>query len=123
MVQIFHVEKGVTYHLPMSHTVENIAHLKTAIESKHGIDSKFQVLLISGGEALENDKKVGTYHAGTDTNPIFLFSTTNIDPTTSGSIASGSGSSGSADSRLDSSSASDDINIRMLPLNQLLEFR
>ena len=33
-----------------------------------------QVLLISGGESLEDEERVCKYAAGTDTNPIFLFS-------------------------------------------------
>ena len=33
-----------------------------------------QVLLISGGESLEDNTNVCNYSAGTDTNPIFLFS-------------------------------------------------
>lgn len=32
------------------------------------------MLLISGGENLEDEERVCKYAAGTDTNPIFLFS-------------------------------------------------
>lgn len=38
-----------------------------------------QVLLISGGESLNDEDKVCKYNAGTDTNPIFLFSLLNIE--------------------------------------------
>lgn len=38
-----------------------------------------QVLLISGGEALDPNLRVCQYSAGTDTNPIFLFSKTTIE--------------------------------------------
>ena len=44
----------------------------------------FQVLLISGGESLDNEEKVCKYNAGTDTNPIFLFNLANIENANSG---------------------------------------
>ena len=37
------------------------------------LPSRFQVLLINGGECLDVDALVGRYSAGTDTNPFFLF--------------------------------------------------
>ena len=43
-----------------------------------------QVLLISGGESLDNDEKVCKYNAGTDTNPIFLFNLANIENANAG---------------------------------------
>jgi RB1-inducible coiled-coil protein 1 len=53
-----------------------------------------QVLLVSGGESLEGNVRVCQYSAaGTDTNPIFLFSKTTIESQTppSPSINYGSG--------------------------------
>lgn len=38
-----------------------------------------QVLLISGGDALSNEELVAKYNAGTDTNPIFLFSMLSVE--------------------------------------------
>lgn len=73
--------------------------LRKELAKRTGIDARDQVLLVSGGEALDNDKKVASYHAGTDTNPIFLFSAT---PEV---MLSGSGS-GSSSTGLESSSAS-----------------
>lgn len=47
-----------------------------------------QVLLVSGGECLlDSNSRVGSYAAGTDTNPIFLFNKNNIEtssPSSSG---------------------------------------
>lgn len=37
------------------------------------------MLLISGGDSLDPNKRVCSYSAGTDTNPIFLFSRAVID--------------------------------------------
>jgi RB1-inducible coiled-coil protein 1 len=48
--------------------------LKQAIERHHAIPADNQVLLVSGGETLESSKRVCGYSAGTDTNPIFMFS-------------------------------------------------
>ena len=53
--------------------------------SVYGIKNHFiQVLLISGGESLDNDEKVCKYNAGTDTNPIFLFNLANIENANAG---------------------------------------
>lgn len=49
--------------------------LKDTIEKICGIPKANQVLLISGGEILQFDTKVFSYSSGTDTNPIFMFST------------------------------------------------
>lgn len=48
--------------------------LKQAIERHHAIPACSQVLLVSGGETLESNNRVCNYAAGTDTNPIFMFS-------------------------------------------------
>lgn len=55
--------------------------LKDQIEVKSKIPSDKQVLLISGGECLDPNKRVCSYSAGTDTNPIFLFSKSLIEST------------------------------------------
>lgn len=52
--------------------------LTETIEKVTCIPKEHQVLLISGGEILQIDAKVFSYSAGTDTNPIFLFSTYNL---------------------------------------------
>lgn len=49
--------------------------LKETIEKFCGIPKTQQVLLISGGEILQYGTKVFSYSSGTDTNPIFMFST------------------------------------------------
>lgn len=49
--------------------------LKDEIEKNFKIKKCHQVLLVSGGMILQEDIKVIQYSAGTDTNPIFMFST------------------------------------------------
>ena len=46
-----------------------------------------KVLLISGGENLQRDVRVCSYNAGTDTNPIFLFSKCLIESSVPPSVA------------------------------------
>ncbi|PNI42288.1 RB1CC1 isoform 8, partial [Pan troglodytes] len=50
-----------------------VADLKHAIQSKYKIAIQHQVLVVNGGECMAADRRVCTYSAGTDTNPIFLF--------------------------------------------------
>lgn len=58
----------------MSLAIESVSHLKKFVEKECGIPVDKQVLLVSGGVSLEEDSQVCSYSAGTDTNPIFLFS-------------------------------------------------
>lgn len=48
--------------------------LKLAIERKTKVPANSLVLLVSGGEVLQSDHMVSSYSAGTDTNPIYMFS-------------------------------------------------
>lgn len=52
----------------------SVASLKSAIERKTKIPAASLVLLVSGGEVLLSDHMVSSYSAGTDTNPIYMFS-------------------------------------------------
>lgn len=52
----------------------SVSSLKAAIEKKTKIPASSLVLLVSGGEVLQSDHMVSSYSAGTDTNPIYLFS-------------------------------------------------
>ncbi|RZB40644.1 RB1-inducible coiled-coil protein 1, partial [Asbolus verrucosus] len=56
--------------------------LKSHVESACNIPVEKQVLLISGGEHLHPEARVCSYPAGTDTNPIFLFSKAVIESNT-----------------------------------------
>jgi len=53
----------------------SVADLKIKIEEKCHIPIERQVLLINGGESLDSKKNLCSYVAGTDSNPIYLFST------------------------------------------------
>ncbi|XP_009872016.1 PREDICTED: RB1-inducible coiled-coil protein 1, partial [Apaloderma vittatum] len=50
-----------------------VADLKHAIQTKYKIAIQHQVLVVNGGECMAPDRRVCSYSAGTDTNPIFLF--------------------------------------------------
>jgi len=52
----------------------SVQSLMQAIENQYAIPASSQVLLVSGGEALDRTNRVCSYSAGTDTNPIFMFS-------------------------------------------------
>lgn len=49
------------------------------IEKVCKIPANKQVLLVSGGEVLRPDTRVCSYSAGTDTNPIYMFSKSIIE--------------------------------------------
>jgi hypothetical protein len=57
-----------------SSTSLSVQSLTQAIERQYAIPASSQVLLVSGGETLIPSYRVCTYSAGTDTNPIFMFS-------------------------------------------------
>ncbi|XP_014260656.1 RB1-inducible coiled-coil protein 1 isoform X2 [Cimex lectularius] len=82
MLFIFHVDTGTMMTFDINLALENVGQLKEAIQRTCGIAVDKQVLLVSGGECLEPNVRVCSYSAGTDTNPIFLFSKSSIESTT-----------------------------------------
>ncbi|XP_063918361.1 RB1-inducible coiled-coil protein 1 isoform X3 [Zophobas morio] len=74
MLFVFQVDTGRMMTFDMSLALESVQNLKIHVESAFKIPVDKQVLLISGGEHLRPDDRVCSYPAGTDTNPIFLFS-------------------------------------------------
>ncbi|KAM9626325.1 RB1-inducible coiled-coil protein 1 isoform 2-T5 [Trichechus inunguis] len=70
---VFLVNTGTTLTFDTELTVQTVADLKHAIQSKYKIAVQHQVLVVNGGECMAADRRVCTYSAGTDTNPIFLF--------------------------------------------------
>ncbi|XP_024214865.1 RB1-inducible coiled-coil protein 1 isoform X2 [Halyomorpha halys] len=81
MLYIFHVDTGNMLSVDMNLALEDCIVLKEAIKKLTGIPVDKQVLLASGGESLEPNVRVCSYSAGTDTNPIYLFSKASIDAT------------------------------------------
>ncbi|XP_063977048.1 RB1-inducible coiled-coil protein 1-like isoform X3 [Diachasmimorpha longicaudata] len=87
MLYIFHVDTGATLTFDIKLALQRIFHilslsvaeLKEAIERECGVLAVHQVLLMSGGESLEPNARVCSYSAGTDTNPIYLFSKAAIE--------------------------------------------
>lgn len=80
MLHVFHVDLGAIYTFEMELAMESIQVLMTKVASVTGIPEDKQVLLISNGEALDSTERVCSYSsAGTDTNPIFLFSKSTIE--------------------------------------------
>ncbi|XP_018336629.1 RB1-inducible coiled-coil protein 1 isoform X1 [Agrilus planipennis] len=79
MLYVFHVDAGTMITFDMSLAFENVSNLKQYIEKVCKIPSEKQVLLVSGGDCLDPDTRVNLYSAGTDTNPIYLFSKSVIE--------------------------------------------
>ncbi|XP_053393728.1 RB1-inducible coiled-coil protein 1-like isoform X2 [Mercenaria mercenaria] len=79
MLYIFHVDTGTMMTFDMNLAMEKVSSLQGVIARGCRIPEDKQVLLISGGESLDPNAVVGKYHAGTDTNPIFLFSKSTIE--------------------------------------------
>lgn len=79
MLYVFLVDTGKMMTFDMNHAVESVEHLKTVISQRCNVPPEKQVLLISGGESLQPTASVGSYSAGTDTNPIFLFNKASIE--------------------------------------------
>ncbi|XP_057670017.1 RB1-inducible coiled-coil protein 1 isoform X2 [Diorhabda carinulata] len=79
MLHIFHVDAGQMITLDMNLALETVGNLKNVIQEELNIAANKMVLLISGGISLNNRMRVCSYSAGTDTNPIFLFSKSIIE--------------------------------------------
>ncbi|XP_053694143.1 RB1-inducible coiled-coil protein 1 isoform X2 [Sabethes cyaneus] len=79
MLYVFHVDTGRMLKFEMNKAFENVRSLKETIERHHGIPANSVVLLVSGGEVLQDPQRVCNYSAGTDTNPIYMFSTCLLD--------------------------------------------
>lgn len=79
MLYIFHVDTGTTITFDIKLALQTVSQLKEAIERECGVVAAHQVLLMSGGESLEPSARVCSYSAGTDTNPIYLFSKAAIE--------------------------------------------
>ncbi|PNF24637.1 hypothetical protein B7P43_G00746 [Cryptotermes secundus] len=97
MLYVFHVDTGKMKTFDMNLAVESVGHVRVSylnlcdfsvkqlqdvIERSCGIPVEKQVLLVSGGEALDPAARVCSYSAGTDTNPIYLFSKNTIESLT-----------------------------------------
>lgn len=79
MLYVFLVDTGKMVTFDMNHAVESVEHLKAVISQRFNVPIDKQVLLISGGESLQPAASVGSYSAGTDTNPIFFFNKVSIE--------------------------------------------
>lgn len=70
---VFLVNTGTTLTFDTELAVQTVADLKHAIQTKYKISVQQQILVVNGGECMAPDRRVCSYSAGTDTNPIFLF--------------------------------------------------
>ncbi|XP_063779787.1 RB1-inducible coiled-coil protein 1 isoform X2 [Pseudophryne corroboree] len=70
---VFLVNTGITLTFDTELAVQTVTDLKHAIQSKYKIAVHHQILVVNGGECMAPDRRVCSYSAGTDTNPIFLF--------------------------------------------------
>ena len=79
MLYVFLVDTGTSLSFDMNLALETVANLKEVIFRASKVPPDKQVLLISGGQSLDPSHRVCSYSAGTDTNPIFLFSKSTIE--------------------------------------------
>ncbi|KAL4646450.1 RB1-inducible coiled-coil protein 1 [Arapaima gigas] len=70
---VFQVNNGSTLTFDTELAVQTVSDLKHAIHAKYKIATQHQVLVVNGGECMVAERRVCSYSAGTDTNPIFLF--------------------------------------------------
>ncbi|OCT74723.1 RB1-inducible coiled-coil protein 1 [Xenopus laevis] len=70
---VFLVNTGTTLTFDTELAVQTVTDLKHAIQTKYKIAVHNQILVVNGGECMASDRRVCSYSAGTDTNPIFLF--------------------------------------------------
>lgn len=70
---VFQVNNGSTLTFDTELAVQTVLDLKHAIQAKYKIATQHQVLVVNGGECMVAERRVCSYSAGTDTNPIFLF--------------------------------------------------
>ncbi|KAF7708095.1 RB1-inducible coiled-coil protein 1 [Silurus meridionalis] len=70
---VFQVNNGSTLTFDTELAVQTVLDLKHAIQAKYKIAAQHQVLVVNGGECMVAERRVCSYSAGTDTNPIFLF--------------------------------------------------
>uniref|UniRef100_A0AAV2JVZ0 RB1-inducible coiled-coil protein 1 n=1 Tax=Knipowitschia caucasica TaxID=637954 RepID=A0AAV2JVZ0_KNICA len=70
---VFQVNNGSTLTFDTDLAVQTVLELKHAIQAKYKISIQHQVLVVNGGECMAGDRRVCSYSAGTETNPIFLF--------------------------------------------------
>lgn len=70
---VFQVNNGSTLTFDTDLAVQTVMELKHAIQTKYKISTQHQVLVVNGGECMATERRVCSYSAGTETNPIFLF--------------------------------------------------
>uniref|UniRef100_A0A671NRK1 RB1-inducible coiled-coil protein 1 n=1 Tax=Sinocyclocheilus anshuiensis TaxID=1608454 RepID=A0A671NRK1_9TELE len=70
---VFQVNNGSTLTFDTELAVQTVLDLKHAVQAKYKIAVQHQVLVVNGGECMVAERRVCSYSAGTDTNPIFLF--------------------------------------------------
>uniref|UniRef100_A0A914X568 Autophagy protein ATG17-like domain-containing protein n=1 Tax=Plectus sambesii TaxID=2011161 RepID=A0A914X568_9BILA len=73
MLHIFNVNQGQMLALDVASAVGSVHQLQEAVQGYTGVPVHDQVLLVSGGEILDAQRHVSSYHgAGTDSNPLYL---------------------------------------------------
>lgn len=79
MLHVFLVDTGTVLTFDMNLALEKVENLKEILFKATKVQPEKQVLLISGGQSLDPSHRVCSYSAGTDTNPIFMFSKSSIE--------------------------------------------
>lgn len=80
MLYVFHVDNGRMLTFEMCWALDNVRSLKETIERHYGIPFDSIVLLVSGGGMLLDTHRVCFFPAtGTDTNPLYMFTTCTME--------------------------------------------
>ncbi|CAF1106474.1 unnamed protein product [Rotaria sordida] len=84
MLYVFRVDIGETYTFETDLAFQDVKTLKSTIEHEHGILSSKQILIINGGELLDDDAvqvcmKTRETCAGTEENPIYLLDKSHLE--------------------------------------------
>ncbi|CAF4064310.1 unnamed protein product [Rotaria sp. Silwood2] len=84
MLYIFRVDIGETYTFETELAFQDVKTLKSTIEHEHAIASSKQILIINGGELLDDDAvqvcmKTRETCAGTEENPIYLLDKSHLE--------------------------------------------
>jgi RB1-inducible coiled-coil protein 1 len=79
MIHVCQIDVGCRYVFDMAHGIDDVLSLKQAIEKQAGAALHEQILLISGGEVLKNQRqKLFGLSAGIEESPIYLIDAKNV---------------------------------------------
>ena len=82
MIYVCRVDTGSRHIFDLANGIENVGSLASAIEKQFRIEKSKQILLVSGGEVLEDyQRKFYGFGFGCEESPIYLIDKTNVEKT------------------------------------------